>query len=133
MYVAGEPYPQTQTRRPTTNFARQFSRYARPGYHVAMLKDRVALITGAATGIGEAVARLFASHGAHTYILDRASAGCHRVAGSIVSAGGSAIACGGDVQRPGDIAPWVEGAIRDFGRIDVLIKNAGIYPRQAFL
>ena len=98
-----------------------------------MLKDRVALISGAATGIGEAVARLFASQGAHTYILDRDSAGCQRVAESIVSAGGSATAFGGDVQRPGDIAPWVEGAIRDFGRIDVLINNAGIYPRQAFL
>ena len=98
-----------------------------------MLKDRVALISGAATGIGEAVARLFASQGAHTYILDRDSAGCQRVAASIVSAGGSAIAFGGDVQRPGDIAPWVDGAIRDFDRIDVLINNAGIYPRQAFL
>ena len=98
-----------------------------------MLKDRVALISGAATGIGEAVARLFASQGAHTYILDRDSAGCQSVAESIVSAGGSAIAFGGDVQRPADIAPWVEGAIRDFGRIDILINNAGIYPRQAFL
>ena len=37
------------------------------------------------------------------------------------------------MQRAGDIAPWVEGAIGDFGRIDVLINNAGIYPRQAFL
>ena len=65
-----------------------------------MLKDRVALISGAATGIGEAVARLFASQGAHTYLLDRDSAGCRRVAESIVSAGGSATAFGGDVQRP---------------------------------
>ena len=64
-----------------------------------MLKDRVALISGAATGIGEAIARLFASQGAHTYILDRDPAGCRRVAESIVSAGGSATAFGGDVQR----------------------------------
>lgn len=103
------------------------------GYDVAMLKDRVALITGAATGIGEAVARLFASHGAHTYILDRDLAGCQRVAESIVSAGGSATAFGGDLRRRVDIAPWVEGALGGFGRIDVLVNNAGIYPRQAFL
>jgi 3-oxoacyl-[acyl-carrier protein] reductase len=98
-----------------------------------MLKDRVALITGAATGIGEAVARLFASQGAHTYILDRDLAGCRRVAESIVSAGGEATAFGGDVRRRQDIAPWVESAIGGFGRIDVLINNAGVYPRQAFL
>jgi 3-oxoacyl-[acyl-carrier protein] reductase len=98
-----------------------------------MLKDRVTLITGAATGIGEAIARLFASQGAHIFILDRDLAGCRRVAESIVSAGGSAVAFGGDVQRRGDIAPWVESAVGSFGRIDVLINNAGVYPRQAFL
>src|ERR1035438_3884047 len=98
-----------------------------------MLKDRVALISGAATGIGEAVARLFASQGAHTYLLDRDLAGCRRVAESIVSAGGAATAFGGDLRRRQDIAPWGESAIAGFGRIDVLINNAGVYPRQAFL
>ena len=98
-----------------------------------MLKDRVALISGAATGIGESIARLFAAHGAHVYILDRDLEGCRTVAASIVSTGGSAIAYGGDVQRRADIEPWVESAIRDFGRIDILINNAGVYPRQTFL
>jgi 3-oxoacyl-[acyl-carrier protein] reductase len=98
-----------------------------------MLKDRVALISGAATGIGESIARLFAIQGAHVYILDRDLAGCQRVAGSIAASGGSAVAFGGDVRLPGDIAPWVQRPIDDFGRIDVLINNAGIYPRQAFL
>jgi 3-oxoacyl-[acyl-carrier protein] reductase len=42
-------------------------------------------------------------------------------------------AFGGDVRYSAEIAPWVEGAIGNFGRIDVLINNAGIYPRQAFL
>jgi 3-oxoacyl-[acyl-carrier protein] reductase len=98
-----------------------------------MLKDRVTLISGAATGIGEAIARLFAGHGAHIYLLDRDHDGCRRVAESIVAAGGSAVAFGGDVRYSAEIAPWVEGAIGKFGRIDVLINNAGIYPRQAFL
>jgi 3-oxoacyl-[acyl-carrier protein] reductase len=98
-----------------------------------MLKDRVALISGGATGIGEAIARLFASQGAHACILDRDLAGCRKVAESIVSAGGKATAFGGDVRRREDIAPWVESAISSFGRIDVLVNNAGVYPRQAFL
>jgi 3-oxoacyl-[acyl-carrier protein] reductase len=98
-----------------------------------MLKDRVALISGAATGIGEAVARLFASHGAHVYLLDRDLAGCQEVAESLVLAGGKATAFGGDVQRREDVARWVDGAIGDSGRIDILINNAGVYPRQTFL
>ena len=102
------------------------------GYHVAMLKDRVALVSGAATGIGEAVARLFAAQGAHVHILDRDLAGCQAVAESISASGGSAVAYGGDVQNREDIASWVDGAAR-LGRVDILINNAGIYPRQAFL
>jgi len=103
------------------------------GYDVAMLKNRVALISGAATGIGEEVARVLAGNGAHAYIFDRDLDGCRRVADSIVAAGGQATAFGGDVQRRADIAPWVDGAMVAHGRIDVLINNAGIYPRQSFL
>ena len=98
-----------------------------------MLKDRVALISGAATGIGEAIGHLFASRGAHTYLFDRDLAGCQKVAGSIVAAGGSATAFGGDARNLGDVARWVAGAAGDFGRSDVLINNAGVYPRQAVL
>jgi NAD(P)-dependent dehydrogenase (short-subunit alcohol dehydrogenase family) len=98
-----------------------------------MLKDRVALVSGAATGIGEAIARLFANQGAHVYILDRDMAGCRRVAESIISTGGSAHPFGGDVRLREDVVPWVESAVAANGRIDVLINNAGIYPRQSFL
>jgi 3-oxoacyl-[acyl-carrier protein] reductase len=92
-----------------------------------LLKDRVALVTGAATGIGEAVARLFATHGAHVHLLDKDGAGCRSVAASIVESGGSAIPFAGDVCDPAAIAPAVNGGI------DVLINNAGIFPRRAFL
>jgi len=77
-----------------------------------MLKDQVALVSGAATGIGEAVARLFAAQGAHVHILDRDLAGCQEVAASISASGGRAVAYGGDVQSRADITAWVTGAAR---------------------
>ena len=98
-----------------------------------MLKDRVALITGAATGIGESVARLFAQHGAHVHLLDRDLEGCRKVATEIATGGGTAYATGGDVRNAADIQPWVQSAFDRHGRIDILINNAGIYPRQEFL
>ncbi len=98
-----------------------------------MLKDRVALITGAATGIGESIARLFAQQGAQVHLLDRDVEGCRAVAASITTAGGTAFASGGDVRLAADINPWVESAIARSGRVDILVNNAGIYPRQEFL
>src|SRR5437867_3530001 len=101
------------------------------GYHGSrmLLPDRVAIVTGAATGIGESIARLFAAHGAHLFLLDRDSAGCETVAGSLPSA----FAFRGDVRQASDFALVVDAALERYGRIDVLINNAGIYPRQAFL
>jgi 3-oxoacyl-[acyl-carrier protein] reductase len=100
---------------------------------IAMLKDRVALITGGAAGIGEAIARLFASQGAHIHMLDRDADGCRKVAESISAAGGSAFFAAGDVCDTQDVRGWVRGAAAQSGRIDLLVNNAGIYPRQAFL
>ena len=98
-----------------------------------LLSDKIALVTGAATGIGEGVARLFAEHGARVFLLDRDAAGNEAVADSIRGAGGWARAFGADVRKSAEIAAPVEAAMKEFGRVDVLINNAGVYPRQSFL
>jgi 3-oxoacyl-[acyl-carrier protein] reductase len=93
------------------------------------LRDRVSIITGAAAGIGEATARLFAEQGSHLFLLDRDEKGCRAVADSLPSA----FAFHGDVSRAASFDTVSGAAIERFGRIDILINNAGIYPRQGFL
>jgi NAD(P)-dependent dehydrogenase (short-subunit alcohol dehydrogenase family) len=98
-----------------------------------LLIGKVALITGAAAGIGEAIARLFAEKGAGVFLLDRDGERNQAVAASIRESGGWAQAFAGDVRQASEIAPVVQAAIAQFGQIDILIDNAGIYPRQTFL
>jgi len=98
-----------------------------------MLKEKVALVTGAAAGIGETTAELFAENGARVYLLDRDGRRNDVVAERIRAAGGWARSFAGDVRHASEIAPAIEAAIDEFGQIDILINNAGVYPRQAFL
>ncbi|HKE20970.1 MAG TPA: SDR family NAD(P)-dependent oxidoreductase [Bryobacteraceae bacterium] len=95
-----------------------------------LLSERVALVTGAATGIGEAIARLLAREGARVFLLDRDSAGVRAAADSI---GDFAQAFAADVRKPSEIAAAVQAAMAQFGHIDILVNNAGIFPRQPFL
>jgi 3-oxoacyl-[acyl-carrier protein] reductase len=98
-----------------------------------MLPQKVALITGAAAGIGETTARLFAENGARVILLDRDDRRNAAVAESIRASGAWARSFAADVRQASQIAPAVEAAIAEFGQIDILINNAGIYPRQPFL
>ncbi len=90
------------------------------------LKDKVALITGGAGGIGEATALLFAAEGAKIAVQDVVSEGAERVVKAIAAEGGEAIAVVGDVTSVDECAKMVQTVVEKFGKVDILINNAGI-------
>jgi NAD(P)-dependent dehydrogenase (short-subunit alcohol dehydrogenase family) len=97
------------------------------------LAGKVALITGAASGIGRATALLFAREGAAIAIADINKDEGQHVADEIIEAGGRAFFEPMDVTRTADCRRLVERAIREFGRIDILFNNAGIIRRATVL
>jgi 3-oxoacyl-[acyl-carrier protein] reductase len=98
-----------------------------------LLKDKVALVTGAAAGIGEATAQLFAEEGAHVVVYDREGDDAESVARTIRAAGGSAFAVAGDVRDAATVKGAIDRVVAAHGHFDILINNAGIYPRRAVL
>lgn len=91
-----------------------------------VLDSKVALITGAATGIGRASARLFASEGAQVAIVDINRADGERTAHEIEAAGGRACFIECDLRSTARIAAAVEEAVDRYGRLDVFFHNAGV-------
>jgi NAD(P)-dependent dehydrogenase (short-subunit alcohol dehydrogenase family) len=89
------------------------------------LQDKVAIVTGAGSGIGRASARLFAAEGACVVLGDRTPA-VHEVAQAIVRAGGRAAALEVDAGVEADVARLVEAAQREFGGLHVAFANAGV-------
>ena len=90
------------------------------------LKGSVALVTGGARGIGRAIALRYGQAGADVMIADIDLEGAQAVAGEIRAAGGSADACLTDIGRPEESAAMVTGCVDRFGRLDVMVNNAGV-------
>src|SRR5258708_12764495 len=90
------------------------------------LQGRVALVTGAGRGIGAATARLFARAGAQVALLDRDGAGVTRTAEEIGLAGGEALPFPNDITDAFQMERVVDRVAEEWGRLDVLVNNAGI-------
>ncbi|MGH3416565.1 MAG: SDR family NAD(P)-dependent oxidoreductase, partial [Actinocrinis sp.] len=87
---------------------------------------KVAIVTGAAQGIGAAVALRLASEGAKIGVVDLTADRAQGTADEIVKAGGEAVSVGGDVSQTADVQAAVAAVVERFGRIDILVNNAGI-------
>ena len=91
-----------------------------------MLEGKVALVTGASQGLGRALALAFAREGARVAINSRSEESIRPVAGEAESAGAEVLALAADVSRIADVERLVGATVERFGRIDVLVNNAGV-------
>ncbi|MGB3718409.1 MAG: short-chain dehydrogenase [Proteobacteria bacterium] len=89
------------------------------------LAGKIAIITGAGSGIGEETAKLFAQEGATVIVADRAGDAASRVAEEIVASGGKAFPATVDVTREMEVKALIEGTAEKYGRLDILVNNAG--------
>lgn len=95
------------------------------------ISDKVVVITGASSGLGEATARLLAERGAKLVLGARRLDRLEKLAVDITAAGGEAIAVATDVAKRADVENLIKAAQTKFGRVDVLVNNAGIMPMAA--
>jgi 3-oxoacyl-[acyl-carrier protein] reductase len=93
---------------------------------MAGVQDRVALVTGAAQGIGAAIARRFAADGARVAVLDLDVGAAQSVADEITAAGGSARAVAADVTQRSQVQDAVDQVVAEFGALHILVNNAGV-------
>ncbi|NUP46596.1 MAG: SDR family NAD(P)-dependent oxidoreductase [Catenulispora sp.] len=100
--------------------------------HTGSLSGTVALVTGASSGIGHATALALASAGASVAVLARRADRLDELAARIVAGGGEAAAFPADVADAAAVAAAVEGVVERFGRLDIVVNNAGVMPVGLF-
>jgi NAD(P)-dependent dehydrogenase (short-subunit alcohol dehydrogenase family) len=98
-----------------------------------LLKDKVALVTGAGKGIGKAVSLVFAAEGANLIICSRTKSQIEETAEAVRAAGRECVAVVAAVEKAADVTRMVSDGLSRFGKIDVLVNNAGISNPKPFL
>ena len=103
-------------------------------YSPYLLKGQKALVTGASSGIGEAVARCLAKAGASIVVNYHSKAEeAHKIVDDIKLAGGEAIAIQANVSKEDDVKAMFSKMFKEFGTIDILVNNAGLQKDSAFV
>src|SRR5262249_60133264 len=92
---------------------------------MAGVRDRVAVVTGAANGLGREIAVVFAREGARLVLGDLDKAGLDRTASAIKSAGGSIVSIAGDLTEEEPAKRLIEAAVAEYGQLDILINDVG--------
>lgn len=90
------------------------------------LKDKVAIVTGAGSGIGKVIAEMYASEGAKVVCAGHHVESCEETVKAITDAGGDALAVACDVSKAADNEAMVKSTVEQYGQVDILVNNAGV-------
>ena len=95
------------------------------------LNDKVSLITGAGSGIGKSISKLFSQRGSTIALVDVDTSSCDQIKDEIIELGNDCVVIKGDVSTSGGCKEIVDECEKKFGRIDILVNSAGVTPRHA--